>query len=77
MIAAVYVSTATIAAYKLCNTSNCKYPPTTLQTANQVDENLVYYFMWPNVYKYQTNMLSPYFLHKFNSKVGRELLLEY
>ena len=27
------------------------------------DENLVYYYTWPNVYKYQTNMLSPYFLH--------------
>ena len=23
----------------LCNRSNCKYPPTTLETQNQVDEN--------------------------------------
>ena len=33
------------------------------QSHSQVDENLVYYFMWPNVCKYQNKMLSPYFLN--------------
>ena len=32
--------------HKLCNKSNCKYSPTTLETGNQVDENLVNYFMF-------------------------------
>ena len=51
---------------KLCNKSNCKYPPTTLETGNQVDENLVYYFMWPNVCKYQIYSLYLLYNAKFS-----------
>ena len=36
--------------HKLCNKSNCKYPPTTLETGNRVDENLVYYFMFASMF---------------------------
>ena len=35
--------------YTSCVT-NCKYPPTTLKTGNQVDENLVYYFMFASMF---------------------------
>ena len=56
--------------HKQCN---CTYPTTTLETGNRVDENLVHYFMWPNVSKFQIYSLicsHPIFFPNLTRKLG-------
>ena len=87
MIAGTYICEhSDKAAYKYTSHvayQNYKYLSTTLETGNQVDENLRYYVIWPNVCKYQIysliRTLLPYFRDQFEfaSVTSPFLILQY